>query len=327
MNEFINLSHNDMDGAGSNLVLREKFPDIKTYHVAYNDISEHLRYIDVDITHHTKIVFITDLSFAEHDLVELVRLAMRHTHVTFVYIDHHHYEGERGVLFEKIKKVPNIKVKHEIGTSGTKLTYQFTKSTHEDLGKLVDWIDAFDIWRLDDPKFQVGFFLNTIFWEFKMSGFKYQLFAEDYKIPASFKKAYKEIINDKNEYVKSLEANNLILKNDETKVFVAFCDRHKSFFQMDFPDYQIHVLPYISKSNISVRLNAHIPEADAHEFRDMVIDYCSSFPDYISGGGHAHAFGITVEKSQPEHQKLMMVQGVAQIADQFSMDGYKIIRE
>lgn len=327
MNEFIQVSHNDMDGAGCNIVLREKFPDIKTYHTNYNDITQHLEYVDTDITFHTKLVFVTDLSFSKEDLIMLVRLAQRHEHVTFVYIDHHDYEGERGEVFAKIAKVSNIKVLHEIGTSATKLTYRFTKSTNPDLGKLVDIIDVFDIWRLHDPLFQAGFFLNTIFWEFKMSGFKYQLIANDFKIPKSFKNQYVQTLKEKDEYIKALEAKNLIMKNDEQGVFIAFCDRFKSFFQMDFPEYWIHILPYESKNNISVRINSDINAGDATELKDMMIAYAMGFADTISAGGHAHAFGITVDPSASENSRIMMVQGLAQIAEQFQSDGYKIIKQ
>ena len=72
MTQYINITHNDMDGAGSNMVLREKFPDMTTFHVSYNNIKETLQDIACDISHLNRVLFVTDLSFGKDDFNELM---------------------------------------------------------------------------------------------------------------------------------------------------------------------------------------------------------------------------------------------------------------
>jgi len=314
LNEYILLSHNDMDGAGCYLALKSKIDFDIVYHVPYNDISEHLHFIDTDITIHTKVVFITDLSFSYDDLIHLVRLSLNHPHVKFVYIDHHEYNDERGPIFEKIKKVENIKVVHEIGTSASKLSLRVIGTKNDDLTKLIDYIDAFDIWKQDHEDFKKGWFLNTMFWEFKMSGFKFNIVNENYKIPKSFKDSYLKIVSEKNSYFKELEDKNLIMKDDDDFIFIGFSDSYKSWFQVDYPEYRVHILPYISKNNVSVRIDASVPENVAHEMKEKMLNFVSDLPQFISGGGHSHAFGITIEKTDSEDLKIIVVQGLAKIA-------------
>ncbi len=315
LNEYMLLSHTDLDGAGCHLVLSDKVEFDIVYHTSYNEISTHIGYIDGDITVHTKAVFITDLSFSLEDLIELVKLTKRHPHVKFVYIDHHEYNDDRFPIFSKMGKLDNLSVIHEIGTSATKLCLRVFNPTNSDLIKLVDYIDAYDIFREHDKDFQAGWFLNTIFWEFKMSGFKFGLFSENYKIPKAFKNAYMGIIEEKNVYFKDLESKNLLMKDIDASVFIGFSDRFKSWFQMDYPEYKVHILPYLSKNNISIRISSDVPNECAGMMKENMIEFVSSLPEYISGGGHKHAFGLTIEKTHNDDLKIMIAQGLAEIAE------------
>ena len=304
-----------MDGMGCHLVLSDKLEFDTVYHTSYNEISKHLEYIDADITPHSKAVFITDLSFSLGDLIELVKLAMRHPHVRFIYIDHHEYFDEREPVFTKMSRVDNIKVIHEIGTSATKLCLRVFNPTNPDLIKLVDYIDAFDIWRQDDKDFQGGWFLNTIFWEFKASGFKFGLLNENYKIPQAFKNAYNDIIKEKDKHFAELDGKNLLMMDKDASVFIGISDRFKSFFQMDYPEYKVHILPYISKNNMSVRINNDVPEECARMMKENMLEFVSKLPEFVSGGGHSHAFGITIDKTPTDDLKFMVTQGLAEIAE------------
>ena len=101
MEEIVLLSHNDMDGAGCEIVLSSKFHIDSIIHSNYIDIVQNLKLIDERLTHHSRIVFITDLNFDEPAFIELFRLAMNHPHVKFIYIDHHEYKGRELELLTK----------------------------------------------------------------------------------------------------------------------------------------------------------------------------------------------------------------------------------
>jgi len=320
MYERINLSHNDMDGAGANLVLREKFGDMESYHVSYGDIVETLQIIDCEITPHTKTLFITDLAFDRECFNELMRITESRPHLNVIYIDHHPYEGDVLEAFEELQTFTNVYTLHRIGTSATKLCYEFTRSEHPDLKNIVTWIDAYDIYKeVEDPhNFKLGWFLNSIFWEIKMPGFKSNLINNDFKVPKFFKELYKQTIVDKDEYFAKLIKNGLVIFDDEANILLAFCDKHKSNWQMDYPDYDYYVLPYHTKgNNLSIRITNRLSDSWAKKIKDDVIKYVTQNPWVVSAGGHDHAFGISVNNDMPKDEHLVLIEGIVEIISEW----------
>jgi len=318
MTQYINISHNDMDGAGCNIVLREKFPDMETYHVSYGNIVETLQSIDADISHLTKILFVTDLAFDVKAFNELMRIAESHPDLKIVYIDHHPYEDDVQLAFNELNGFDNVHTKHAIGISATQLCFDMIKSDNTDLKNLVKWINAYDIYlEQEDPNnFKIGSFLNTIFWEVKMSGFKINLINENYKIPKFFKSMYKDTINDKNEYFEKQIKNGLVVFDDDNSILLAFSDKHKSFWQVDYPQYDYLVLPYHTKgNNMSIRFSSTLTDHDAKNIKDDILQYTKQSPWFVSGGGHHHAFGLTLDNAMPKDEQLVLIEGIVDIIE------------
>lgn len=317
MSQYINLSHNDLDGAMCNVVLRSRYPDMETIHSNYNDIIENLQIIDESLSHLKKALFITDLNFNVPSFLELAKLAVHNPDLKIIYIDHHPYEDEVGEIFEKIKKLPNVTVVHEIGKSATKLCYETIRSDDKALGKIVDYTNAFDIWLRDsEPKnFKGGWFLNTMFWELKMSGFKANIIKSKYEIPSFFKKMFKEIVAEKDAYIDKMIKRNTIIFDDENSVCIAISDKYKAWFQEDFPQYLVHILPYETKNNISVRISHKV--SYAKEMKEEMVNFIQSYPHTISCGGHDHAFGSAIEPSAPRDDIFMLAEGLATIAGDY----------
>ncbi len=318
MKERINLTHNDLDGAGSNIVLREKFGDMDTFHVSYGSVTDTLKSIDLDINHLTKTLFVTDLSFDKDAFLELMRVAEGHPHIKIIFIDHHPYEGDVLETFNELASFPNVYCKHEIGKSATLLTYEFTHSVNEDLGKLVGFINAFDIYKeFEDPtNFKIGWFLNSVFWELKLSAFKSNIIRNQYKIPKMFKDIYVKILEDKDRYFKSLIENNIAVFDEENSILLAFCDKHKSFWQNDYPDFDYYVLPYETKGkNISIRFSHRVDNTDAKQLKDTILWYVRQNPMVISSGGHDHAFGITIDDNMLRDDHLGIIEGIIEIIE------------
>jgi len=330
MNEYIQLSHNDMDGAGCSIVMQYKFYIESTIHTSYNDIISNLHIIDEMITHNTKSVFITDLSFDENCFKELIKLTLHHPHTKFIYIDHHPYEGKLGKILNKIQTLENVQVVHSVEYSATKhcLDYinsidnsiytnntdvknQSDKNTYDNLKKLVMWIDAFDVWRKDSELFKIGWKLNTIFWEIKMNGFKFNLINNNYIIPVFFDKMYDDVIKKKNNMYIQMKKKNLFIKDSENNILIAFSDLYKTFFQIDFPTFDFYILPYISKNNISIRISENVKNSEI--IKDEILKYISTYKFLISAGGHPYAFGITIDPSAPKDDIFEIIQNITDI--------------
>ena len=240
MHEYVVLSHNDMDGAGCDMVLGTKFHIDSTIHSNYNEIIQNLKLIDEKLTIHSKVVFITDLSFDENSFIELVRLAMNHGHVKFIYIDHHEYKGRELELLNKIQKMENVFVKHDVTKCATMLCFEFIKSNDADLHRMVRFINAYDIYLEDTPEFKVGYMMNTIFWAIKMNSFKVTLENNNYKIPKKFLEMNKEIVAKKDAAFKLYEQKGLIVKDEDNSILLAFSDDYKSFYQHDYEGYKAY---------------------------------------------------------------------------------------
>jgi len=317
---YIHLSHNDLDGIGCNIVLREKFPDMTTFHVGYSDIKETLQIISDDINHLTKVLFVTDLSFSREDFNELMNIAERNPDLKIVYVDHHEYDDDAQEYFEEMKAMINVFTIHRIGTSATKLCLEITKSANQDLIKLVTWIDAYDIFKqhTDPDNFKIGWVLNTIFWEIKMSGFKSNILNNDYKIPKMFKLMYKDIVIEKDAYFKKLIDNGLVVFDDHNSILLSFSDKYKSFWQMDFPDYEFYVLPSTKSNNISVRINDIVEEEWCGLIKESILNYCNKNPWVISSGGHKRAFGITIDKDMPKDDHMTFIQGLVEVLESYN---------
>lgn len=313
MCEKINISHLDLDGIMSNVVLKEKFGDMDTFHISYNEIQETLELLETEINHLTQALFVTDLAFDAKSFNVLMRIAETNPDLRIVYIDHHPYEGEESGWFAELKTFENVRVIHEIRTSATQLTFDYCKIENQNLKNLVRWTNAFDIWKeTEEPgNFQIGWFLNTIFWELKANSFKINIVRSEYKIPPLFMKMYKETIKKKDEYFQKLIKNGLVIFDEEDKILLSFSDHHKSFWQQDYPDFDFYVLPYETRgNNLSVRISQRIPDEDANLIKKDVIGYVKKSPWHISSGGHDRAFGITLDKNMPKDDHLLLIEGI-----------------
>ena len=317
MEEIMLLSHNDMDGAGCEIVLDSKFHIDSIIHTNYVEIVAHLKLIDEKLTLHSKVVFITDLNFDEAAFIELFRLAMNHTHVKFIYIDHHIYEGRTLELMEKIQKLDNVTVSHDTTKCATMLCYDFIKSKDEDLGRLVRFINAYDIYLEEQPEFKVGYLLNTIFWAIKMNPFKIALKRNNYNIPKKFISMNREIEERKDEAFERYEANGLIVKDDENKILLAMSDDYKSYYVHDFPDYNVYILPNVKSNNISMRIR-DMDKDVAEKLKAEILDMVSTYPRLISAGGHIFAFGISIDPDAPKDEVFMLIDEMVKIISTYT---------
>jgi len=292
--EVISLSHIDMDGVGCQFCIKETHQNILCLNANYNEIIDYLDIVFDRISNSTKKVFITDLSFKTNDILKLQSLVNSYPKIKFVYIDHHEYTEDDWKLLNELKKRDNFLLIHSLKASATKLTFLYTKPKNENLSKLANIINAYDIWLEDDPLFKIGWVYNTLFWDIGMRPFIAELRTNNYKMPSYFKRRYKEIVKEKNDYFKKLFEANLIAIDDDKKFLFAFADDYRSFITIDFPSYKIYVIAS-SYNNISIRFRNLEPEK-AKVIKEAIITTVTNLPQVISAGGHLNAFGVTVDR-------------------------------
>ena len=315
-NKILSLSHNDLDGISCQLAIFEKYKkNINFFNTSYNDIEKKLKILEDVITINFKKIFITDLYFKKNNFQQLEKIIKLNPNIKFIYIDHHEYEESEKEIIKKLKKYSNFIFIHSLKVSASKLTFLALKLKNLDLKKLIELVDIYDLWKENNPKFKLAFFLNIIFWEITGKGFFTQIKINKYKIPLNFKEIYKKVIKEKNIYFKELYKNNLIqVKNN---ILVSFIDHYKNFLIIENPNIKVFIIASISYYGISIRISRAIPENQAKDLKDQILKFCKNNSNIISAGGHLYAFGISLTNSIPFEIYLDIINQIKDIVLKF----------
>jgi len=228
--EIIHLTHNDFDAFGCILSVSTLQYTQKIFNTNYLNLKE----IVSDLTDecyktHVKMILITDVSFAgkKDVLQDLENLAIK-LNVPAVLIDHHVHEDG---FFDDFK---HLKVIHDINYSASYLTYNFFKIKNENLSKIINICNTFDIWQEQKPDFLVSLVLNEYFWQnvskSSIKDFSNKVLQNDYKIPSDFKTFYSTYIEETKNKIKSFKERKLIVSD--------------GFFTVAFIDDYINMLLY-----------------------------------------------------------------------------------
>lgn len=151
--KVLNLTHYDLDGAASHLVLKHVYNDIDYIEMRYG-------YVEENVGEQVKSIFKEyDCIIASDYYPEKIMGILRSTGLPILVLDHHptaekYNDPENGVIIDTSK-------------CGAMLCYDFFKS-HFDLihlSDLIGYVDVFDRWQKTDPRFEKSQELNELFKE------------------------------------------------------------------------------------------------------------------------------------------------------------------
>lgn len=151
----LNCSHQDLDGAGSSIVVRNVFKNVEFVPLKYGDVND----------------FLKDLDYSKYDLVLLTDIspeseeAFNYSDKIFL-LDHH----SSGVKYHK-PEVGRICIE---GKSACLLCKNFFENLFNldlsYLNELCEYINLYDMW-IDDPKFPIAWCYNEIFFYLHFDSF------------------------------------------------------------------------------------------------------------------------------------------------------------
>lgn len=150
--KIFHLSHTDLDGYGAQFVLSKYFKDIVFLNSNYGkEIEEQFNKI-LSMLHadEENFILITDLNLALVQCEEFEK-AIENKNCKLMLLDHHQ-TGEAC-----FKKYPWYFL--DSSKSATKITYEFFSQIYgenQELKKLVDVVNAVDIWLSQDDNFELG---------------------------------------------------------------------------------------------------------------------------------------------------------------------------
>ena len=155
--KYLVFGHCDLDQLGCNLLIKTQYKDVKVVSTNYiNFIDKFEEFKDVLFHNSIEKIFITDVSFAnfkeQFDFLSSLN-------VQVVFIDHHIYPED---FFNDTK----IKVIHDISKSASLLTLEYfgRSKFSADMNTLIDIINVYDLFLLDDKYYHLSSFLNEYFW-------------------------------------------------------------------------------------------------------------------------------------------------------------------
>jgi oligoribonuclease NrnB/cAMP/cGMP phosphodiesterase (DHH superfamily) len=172
-----NLTHYDLDGVVSHIILLNLFPDkVHYYSCGYGKLSDKIEKIyNEKRLFNLDILMITDLVVDVKYIKQLAKL-----YDNIFYFDHH--ESSLLIKEELEKYIKNIAI--DINKCGAQIVFdvfekqiiRLVPKNYESLKKLVHYTNIYDTWKVDNKDFSTSYYLSQLFF---MLG--WEKFVERYK--------------------------------------------------------------------------------------------------------------------------------------------------
>jgi len=300
---ILHLSHTDLDGIGCQIASHNTFKNVRNFNSTYVKVTEFLHIIEEHIErniYYYDYVFVTDLSITEEDFILLNKIANRYIDIEFIFIDHHPY-----VFDHSHYKESNLKIITTEKYSASLLTLKYlqkyfktTNNSTKEINKIINNINAYDIWLVDKPEFNNGLILNELFWSFKLKPTFNKYKNYPHSLTNKDKELYGKLMNKKEIlYAKSIENGRQFTFGK--RIFVIFMDDFSSHITLDNPGYSTYIIVK-SYGSMSVRI---IEEYGVNGImKDNIVNKLLKLDEVHSAGGHNLALGLSLVNKSVDNQ-------------------------
>lgn len=286
MPSYTILTHHDMDGVTCYILLANLFGDqIKhVYSCGYEHIETKIGEIEKEVQEEDRKLLITDLSLKKHQYDRLYN----HFHGRVYTFDHH--ESTK-IEFGNLQ---NVKV--DTSVSASKLIFNsvtWVSNRVEALKTLVELVDTYDMWKIDEEAFKHAYLLNELWHSYGWNGFV-----------SRFGQGYVEITDAEKETVirevkdrRKLIEDSLVKKYDSDGVIFFFFPEANRFINdllVQNKQYKVYFFVSLETWKVSVRLRGEGMKSLADVF-ESVFNGDGTIENY---GGHPYAGGY-VYKVKP----------------------------
>jgi len=303
---ILSLSHNDLDGLSSQIVLRQHLGEITRMNISYGKIDEYLEIVQEYCSHtRPSQVWITDLSFTYNQLERVSQIANENKNIMFYFIDHHPFKEEYNHLISD-----NLKILINNKASATKLTHLYLKHNFnnkkfnvslKDLDEYVEYTNTYDLWLKDEPRFKGSIVYNELFWDFKRD-YYFTRFKDEFKLRNADKEKYKELMKKKVKLFDKLDKSGRIFRHEpdgNKRIFMIFLDDYKNHITIDYEGFDVYII-VSSYGGVSIRFRDNL--SDTGELKDIIVSEILKHENVDTAGGHPRAFGMKLADTSAHHQ-------------------------
>lgn len=269
---MINLTHYDLDGVVSSIVVSNFIKDITPVATGYNFLNNKATSFILGQSQG----IITDLNFSK----ELFDLIKKSKH-KYLYIDHHklgidlsEYENLTYYVDERFSACANV------------LVY-FKKRGREldsNLKRLVYFANDYDMWHLQTEESQI---LNYMFWELKFEKFL-DSFKNGYdeKLVEKYREPFRNDYENARKYLDECKKDEF--EFDYYKCLLIYAEKYQNHVTIFYPEYHYYFI--ISEQHkMSIRTVSGI--SLEYSFKDI-----ANFEGIESSGCHDYAGGINFKE-------------------------------
>lgn len=308
-------SHSDLDGVTAQIVIRQFKGEITRMNISYDKIDEYLIIIeDYCARLNPSEVYVTDLSFTIEQLTKLAEITKKYKDTKFYFIDHHPFKEDYSHL-----KSDNFMILISPKASATKLVYLYLKNNTKGVKKpepkagleeYVEYVNTYDLWLKDNPRFKGSLVYNELFWDFKKD-YYFTRFKDEFKLRNSDKDRYRELMTKKAKLFNKLDKAGRIYTHKK-RIFMIFLDDFKNHVTVDYEGYDVYVI-LSSYGTVSIRLRENL--SDDGILKDRIVKRVLENEQIKTAGGHPKAFGIKIENPTARNQ-VKFAKDLLQIIDE-----------
>lgn len=284
------LSHYDLDGAGCSVLADHVWHVIYRNHQGYAKIRMKLDELVRDYSDSVDTLVIADLCIEPKDLEHALE-----NFKNVIFYDHHESSEQ---FVEWTDKYPNLEVHFSLDLCSTALLWidgvknRGAYRTRE-LDAFMNTVNAYDLWKKENSRFQEGVMLNDMFWELHLWDFKKRFanglagFTQEELDKAKQRELHrKEVIEDAT--IETLPSGSkVVVIGDSSVINFVSSLLDGDLFYIISPDF--------SMQNVSVRVK---DSDERFNVNDGISWLPEEYPEMVqSAGGHQFAGGITFEST------------------------------
>ena len=275
---MINLTHYDLDGVVSSIVVSNFIKDITPIATGYNFLNNKATSFILGQSQG----IITDLNFSK----ELFDLIKKSKH-KYLYVDHHklgidlsEYENLTYYIDERFSACANV------------LAYfkKRGKELDSNLKRLVYFANDYDMWHLQTEESQI---LNYMFWELKFDNF-YNSFRNGYdeKLVEKYREPFRADYENARKYLDECEKDEF--EYDYNKCLLIYAQKYQNHVTIFYPNYHYYFI-IADVHKMSIRTTSGI--SLEYPFKDI-----EKLEGIETAGCHDFAGGVNLCQSLSEEE-------------------------